>query len=229
MNRLSQICFLIPILTLSALTGLADDQSKAEKQVNKISAMAADLTGRRIVNQSMSEQLKIKRSDLVAERRANNLNYGSLFTLHQLMLSGTSLDEITARLKNGKSVSEIANEFHADWKQIADQAKKLNSRIDDNLYSYFQNKRPAQQSDPADVYTPANDGVQSDMAVSAQDLAEAQDRYVFWRNRATSKQDGTLELNKEQAARQTVDPVRKGGPTPDQAGNIGPGASATPR
>jgi len=221
--------FLLGLVTLSTLTAIADDQSKAEKQVNKISAMAADLTGRRIVNQSLSEQFKVKKTDLVAERAANNLNYGSLFIVHQLMLSGTSLDDITARLKSGKSISVIANEFHADWKQIADQGKKVNSRIEDNLYNFFQGKKPAQPADATDVYNPANDGVEADMAVSPQDLAEAQDRYVFWRNRASSKQDGTLEHNKEQAARQTVDPIRKGGPTPDQAGNIGPGPSTTPR
>jgi hypothetical protein len=214
------------LVTFSSLVALADDQRKAEKQVNKISAMAADLTGRRIVNQSMAEQFKLKRTDLVLERRANNLNYGSLFIVHQLAASGTPIAEIDTRLKAGKSVADIANELHADWKLIGDQAKKMNSRIEDNLYSFFlTNKKVEPMADP-DAYNAATDGVAADLAVSQPDLADAQDRYVFWRDRATAKQDATLEHNKEQAARQTVDPVRKGGPQADQVGNTGP---ATPR
>jgi len=202
---------------------VGDDQKKAEKQLNKISAMAADLTGRRAVNLSMADQLKVKRDDLVAERRANDLNYGSLFVVHELMASGTKLEDIAAQLKSGKKIYDVGNEFHADWKQIADDAKKLNNKIEDNLYNFF---LTAKKDDPAQaaIYNAATDSVVADGAVSAQDLAEAQDRYLFWRNRATVKQDAMLEHNKEQAARQTIDPVRKGGPQADQVGNTGPAA-----
>src|SRR4051812_42542646 len=106
-------CVLVLLIVFSCVFALADDQRKAEKQLNKISAMAADLTGRRIVNQSMAEQFKVKRSDLVQERRTNNLSYGSLFIVHQLAASGTAITEIDARLKAGKSIADIANEFHA--------------------------------------------------------------------------------------------------------------------
>lgn len=218
---------LVILLGFVSLVASADDQSKAEKQVNKVSAMAADLTGRRIVNQSLSEQFKVKKADLVAERLANNLNYGSLFVVHQLVVNGTSMAEITARLKSGKNVYEIGNEVHADWKQIADQAKKLNSRIEDNLYNHFLGKKPAQGADSNDIYEAQMDGVTADNSVSQQDMAEAQARYLFWRDRAGVKQDGTLGHSKEQAARQTVDPVRKGGPQADQVGNTGP--AVTPR
>src|SRR4051794_7176918 len=195
------------VLSLS-LMAIGDDQKKAEKQLNKISAMAADLTGRRAVNLSMADQLKVKRDDLVAERRANDLNYGSLFVVHELMASGTKLEDIAAQLKSGKKIYDVGNEFHADWKQIADDAKKLNNKIEDNLYNFF---LTAKKDDPAQaaIYNAATDSVVADGAVSAQDLAEAQDRYLFWRNRATVKQDAMLEHNKEQAARQTIDPVRK--------------------
>jgi hypothetical protein len=219
---------LLVAIIISSLFVSADDQKKAEKQVNKISAMAADLTGRRVVNQSMAEQLKLKRSDLVLERRENNLNYGALFVVHQLTTNGAKLSDITGQLRSGKKLFEVANQLHADWKQIADDAKKLNNRIEDNLYKYFMNRKGEQASDPADVYNALIDGVTADATVSEQDLADAQERYIFWRDRATAKQDGTLELNKEQAARQTFDPVRKGGPNSDQVGNTGPAANVTP-
>jgi hypothetical protein len=212
---------MLTVLSLS-LIAFADDQKKAEKQINKVSAMAADLTGRRAVNQGVADQFHVKSSELVTERRENNLNYGSLFVVHELMAGGTKLSDIAAQLKSGKKLYDVANEFHADWKKIADDAKKLNNKIEDNLYDYFLGKR----TDVTASYNPAMDGVAADQEVTKQDLADAQDRYLFWKDRATAKQDGTLEHNKEQAARQTIDPVRKGGPQSDQVGNTGP---AVPR
>jgi hypothetical protein len=217
--RVSLVVFVASI----SLSVWADEQQKAQKQVNKISAMAADLTGRRVVNQSIAEQFSVKRADLVFERRQNNWNYGTLFIVHQLIANGAKLDDIAERMKAGKSLNDVANEFHADWKQIGAEAKKLNTKIEDNLYNFFMNKRP---DDKANGYDLATDGVVADMAVSQADLDEAQDRYSFWRNRAGVKSDGTLEHNKEQAARQTIDPVRKGGPQAEQVGNTGP--SGTP-
>jgi len=214
------------ILSMAIMT-FADDQKKAEKQINKISAMAADLTGRRAVNLSMAEQFKVKRDDLVIERRENNLNYGSLFVVQELVANGTKLSDITTELKGGKKIFDVGNQFHADWKQIADNAKKLNSKIEDNLYNFFLTNKKSDPANPANSYNAAEDSVVADGLVSAADLADAQDRYVFWRDRATAKQDRMLEHNKEQAARQTIDPVRKGGPTVDDAGNMGP--ASTPR
>jgi hypothetical protein len=224
MKYASRLTLLAIVLSLS-FTVRADDQQKAQKQVNKITAMAADLTGRRAVNQSMADQFGVKRADLVRERREHNWNYGSLFVIHQLMGSGAKLDDIAERLKAGKNLYDIANEFHADWKQIGVDAKKLNSKIEDNLYTFFLSKKSV---DKPDVYDPLPDAVTADMAVSQQDLDEAQQRYSFWKNRASVKQEGSLAHNKEQAARQSIDPVRKGGPQADQVGNMGPSVSTTP-
>jgi hypothetical protein len=210
---------LLALVATFSLSACADEQQKAQKQVNKITAMAADLTGRRAVNQSMADQLGVKRTDLVLERRDHNWNYGSLFVIHQLMGSGAKLDDIAERLKAGKSLNDVANEFHADWKKIGSEAKKLNSRIEDNLYNFFLSNKPADKSEGYDALA---DGVTADTAVAQEDLNDAQDRYSFWKNRASAKQDGTLAHNKEQAARQTIDPVRKGGPQADQVGNVGP-------
>ena len=47
---------LAPILVLLAvLPALASDQDKAKKELDKITAMTADATGRRIVNSSMAQ------------------------------------------------------------------------------------------------------------------------------------------------------------------------------
>lgn len=223
--RYIQSAFLLMVVMLPLLA-FADEQSKAEKQLNRISAMAADLTGRRMVNLSMAAQFGVKRSDLARERRENNLNYGSLFVVHQLAASGTQLSDITAQLRAGKSLKDVANAFHADWKLIGNEAKKLNGKIEDNLYNYFLNSRSeGATKNPNDPYDPVYDGVDADLNVAKADLEEAQDRYVFWRDRAAKKSDSALDHGNEKAARQTVDPVRKGGPQADQAGNTGP----TPR
>jgi hypothetical protein len=202
----------------------ANDRQKAEKQVNRISAMAADLTGRRAVNLAMSQQLSVARKDLVSQRREGDVSYGTLFLFRQVAPTDETFKQMVDQLKAGKLPFEIAEASHADWKAIGNAAKKLNSKIEDNLYKYFVNNNseiPDKSQNAADQYDPSFDSVMADTQVSQQDLAEAQDAYLFWRERATGKKDATLEHNKEQAARQTVDPVRKGGPQADQVGNTG--------
>lgn len=218
---------LVLVLGLVAVQSLAaSDRQKAEKQINKVSAMAADLTGRRAVNLSVSQELNVPRKDLVAQRRTSNVSYGTLFLFRQVASTDEAFNQLLAELKGGKQPFDVAEAAHADWKSIANQAKKLNSKIEDNLYKYFVNNDSEatggdKPQNAAEAYDPAFDSVMADSEVSKQDLAEAQDTYLFWRGRATGKKDATLEHNKEQAARQTVDPVRKGGPQADQVGNTG--------
>lgn len=217
----------IPVLVIGIVAAqafAASDRQKTEKQINRISAMAADLTGRRAVNLSMSQQLNVPRQDLVAQRRANNITYGTLFLLRQVTSSDEAFNQAVAQIKTGKQPFDVAEASHVDWKAVGNAAKKLNSKIEDNLYKYFvNNDSEVSAGDKTSVgaYDPAFDSVMADSEVSKQDLAEAQDTYLFWRGRATGKKDATLEHNKEQAARQTVDPVRKGGPQADQVGNTG--------
>jgi hypothetical protein len=213
------------LIAILPVLASADDQKKAEKQLDRISAMAADLTGRRVVNMSMAEHFKTQRSLLVRERRANNLNYGSLFVIQELVASGNKFSDIAEKLKSGRSLVDVANELHANWKEIGENAKDLNKEIEDNLYNFFLNNRSERYAEPGYTYDPIHDGVMADLKVSEEGLEDAQYRYVFWRDRATSRKDNLLNHTKEMAARQTVDPIRKGGPQPDQVGTIGP----TPR
>ena len=129
------------ILALTvALSAVADDQQKAEKQVNKVTAMASDATGRRVVSMTVSDLLNMKRSDVVQERRETGLNYGHMFIAHQLTVNGAKMSDIAEQLKAGKNIYQIGNDQHANWKQIAADAKKLNTKIEDNLYKHFVNE-----------------------------------------------------------------------------------------
>src|SRR5215475_7287554 len=144
--EMRQALLILAITLTSSLAVFADDQQKADKEIRKINAMAWDSTARAVVNKSLSETLKMDRSQLIQERRELGLNYGCLFVAHELALNGSSMKDIAASLKGGKSIVQISNEYNANWKQIAADGKKLNSKIEDNLYKYF----VASQSDKAE-------------------------------------------------------------------------------
>jgi hypothetical protein len=179
---------------------LADDEQKAEKQLHKVTAMATDATGRRVVSATVADDLGVKRPDLVTERRTMNVNYGDLYIAHALTKSGVKMEDIASELKAGKKMSEIANEHHADWKAIANDAKKLNAKMEDALYKNFMNGKPLHERDAADSYDPNIDGVIADNDVSKDELAEAEKTYQVWKDRATQASGGKLDTSSEQAA-----------------------------
>src|SRR5258708_5946839 len=130
MNHFAWVLSLLLLLTTSEVAS-GDDRRRAEKQVRKITAMATDKTGRRMVSMSIADSFKIPRPDLVEERRRIGLDYGSFFVAHQLVATGVKMIEIMSGLKTGKTIWEIADEHHADWRRIAADAKKQNSKIED--------------------------------------------------------------------------------------------------
>jgi len=67
---------------------LGSDQQKAEKRVRQISAMAVDSRTRAIVNQTMADEFHAKRIELMRQRHAMNMSYGSLFIAHELTATG---------------------------------------------------------------------------------------------------------------------------------------------
>jgi len=200
----------ITLLTLTfAIRAFGDDQRKAEKQLHKITAMTADATGRRIVSITVADTLGVKRPDLVMERRAMNLNYGDLFVAHLLLKNGAKMEDIAAQLKAQKNIGDIANEQHADWKQIAEDAKKLNSKMEDNLYKHFVSTKAVFDRDQADKYDTNFDGVPADSDVSKDEIAEAGRIYQAWHERAEKSQRG-IDTGTEKAARgMRGDPVGK--------------------
>ena len=216
MKRLSYLSITLLALTV-AIPAFGDDQQKADKQLHKITALATDATGRRVVSVTVADTLAAKRPDLVLERRTMNMNYGDLFIAHVLVKSGTKMDDIAAQLKAGKKMSQIASEQHADWKQIAADAKKLNAKVEDNLYNHFLNGKPLTERDAAEGYDPMIDGVAADNDVSKDEIAEAERTYLLWRDRADQKKGSNLDTSSEKAAKDS-----RGDPIRSKAGKLAP-------
>ena len=171
---------------LSAVPAFSDDQQKAEKQIRKISAMATDVNARSIVSRSMSDMLKVERNQLQRERRAMNLNYGCLFIAHELTARGMKMLDMAMRLQAHETIFQIANEQHSDWKKIADDAKKLNGRIEDNIYKHFLHADADRDRDLTEKYDSTADWVKTDAEATPAEIVEAQEIYVQWRDRAAA-------------------------------------------
>jgi len=205
-----------------AHTALADDQQKLKKEITKITAMATDATGRAIVNQSMAEMFSVKRLDLVGERRDTGLNYGGLFVAHEFVKNGLAMTDIATRLKSGKDIFQIGGEANANWKEINEHAKRLNTKIDNNLYNHFLHAKKDQPASPDNDYSVAYDGVQADKDVSQSDVDQAQDRYQLWLSRASSGPDKRLGTADQKSA--SYDHARNGPLT----GNDAPSGGGIP-
>lgn len=188
------------ILTLVVIPALADDQQKAEKQLHKLTAMASDPTGRRVVSVTVADDLGAKRPDIVTERRDMQVSYGDIYLAHALVKSGVKMDAIATDVKAGKKMADIANANHADWKAIANDAKKTNAKMEDGLYKNFLNGKPLHDRDAADNYDVNIDGVNADNDISKDDLADAEKTYQLWKDRATQSSGGKLDTSSEQAA-----------------------------
>jgi len=215
-------CFVLLALSVPSLAG---DRQKAEKQIRKITAMATDKTGRGIVSMSVADFFKIPRPALVEQRRQLNLDYGSYFLFQELQRGGVPLDHLLGSLKSGKTVWQIAGRQPADWDQITDDAKKVNSQIDDSIYRHFLNKKNLEaddQRDSDDKYNPVRDAARTDFEVTPKEIVDAQARYVFWRNRASAIQfSGRLSTQSELSAgydRSTASRGREGTEAPPAGG-----------
>ena len=212
-----------------SLAAFAEDHQKAEKQARRIAAMTADKTARRLVSMSMADHFKVLRADLVEERRNTGMDYGSLFVAHELIANGASMADIASALKTGKNIWQLGDKQHANWKQIAGNAKKMNAEIDLYIYHHFLGEKHAKADearDLADKYDLTRDGAELDSSVSQQEIAEAQERYVFWRDQAGQVSDRRLGLSKEMAAR--VDHARGGGHERGSAGTQPPAIGGVP-
>jgi hypothetical protein len=223
MKRLAH-CLSLFLLLLIALPALCDEQQKAQKLLNKVTAMATDPNGRRAVSLAVSEALSVGRPTLAQLRQLMNISYGDLFLAYQLGKSGVNLDAIGAQMKSGKKVWQIAREHDTDWKQLAADARKLNVGIDENLLRHFSGQRAEAERNKADGYNPFLDSVKADNSVGPEEITDAQKRYEFLRDHAGYPTGGRLDEVTQmafQAAR--PDPIRNGGPSnPDTNTRPGP-------
>jgi len=215
-NLLFFFFLLVPLLAAS------DDQQKAHKLLNKVTAMSTDPAGKRAVNLAMSQYLSEGRAELVQRRRAMNANYGDIFVAYKLVKSGAKMDDIAAKIKTGKTVWQIADEEHLDWKQVTSEAKKLSGKVDANLLAHFSNKKSEIEREKADSYNPFLDTVKADSSVSQQEIEDAQERYVFLRDHASVVSDSELNTSAEKSARMVrTDPLRTDA-------RVGPSSGAGP-
>lgn len=196
--RRSVLCasVLCAIVLFSLAASLrADDKEKAEKQIRMITAMSRDDTARSIISRTFADAFKMQRPQMLVERRNLGLNYGSLFLAQELLQSGTRMDKIVEQLRARKSMLEISNAAHADWKRIAADAKKMNNRIDDSIYKHFLHSKPDEARDKLDHYNPRQDLVRADAESTPQEITAAQHDYVFWRDQAAPLSGGQADAS----------------------------------
>ena len=193
------------MLLVPGIMAFGNDQQKAEKRLRRISAMAVDDIARGIVNQTMADAVNAKRIELMRQRHAMNLSYGSLFLAHQLTAAGSQMLDIALELESGKNIVQIANERNANWKLIADAAKQLNEKIDDNIYRHYLNQKPAQQIAVTDKYASEKDVVRADLDVTQEEIMSAREDYAVWKNRGSSPRGGRLDPQTESVANDTAE------------------------
>jgi hypothetical protein len=207
------VCF------VSLQAAQADDQQKTLKQLSRVNAMASDTTGRRVVSITIADMTTVKRADLIRQRKAMNLNYGSLFLAQQLVSDGLAMADLGAQLKQGKSAYDVANAQHADWKLLLGEAKKLNGKIERGLFEHFADSRADDLRDKMDAYSLLADVVPADADVARADIDEAADVYVRERDlayqRAGRRAGG---LNTADSMNFRRDQVREGAPDATQLG-----------
>ena len=215
--RRSVLC--AAILLALAASALADDQEKAEKQIRMITAMSRDDIARSIISRTFADTFKVQRPQLVAERKSLGLNYGGLFLAHELMQSGSTLEQIVAQLRAQKNIVEVANAARPDWKRIASDAKKMNSRISNAIYKHFLHSKPDEERDRLERYNPATDLVRADADVTTDELLKARTEYVFRRNLAAPIASGQADRSSAmgrsyEQTREAIEDAHGNAPTP---------------
>ena len=142
------------------------------------------------------------------QRRNLRLNYGSLFIAHMVMARGASMADVVAGLRSGKTVWQLAAERQIELKQITSDAKKLNGKIEDNIYRHYLTTSTDKTRDELEKYSPAADWTSADTNVSDDEIAQARDIFVLWRNQAAPREDARLGIAEENAAYQDACPGR---------------------
>ncbi|HEV2699370.1 MAG TPA: hypothetical protein VGU90_15355 [Terriglobales bacterium] len=219
---------------LLAVPSFGDDQQKAQKEINRITAMATDFDGRRVVNLSISEMFKVPRPELVTLRGQTGLNYGDVFIAEELLQHGATSADMVTKLKSGSTIADIARERQLDWKQVGVEAKKLNAAIDNNLYDFFLGKKETLAQDTADKYDVHYDGVKADASVSKSEIDDAQGRYLHWKDRAAVAHRDRKGMSYGDERIADMDHVSGGGPQgggrgmAGEAGTQGPSTMSGP-
>ncbi len=131
---------------------------KLDEQVKKISLIASDSNGRRVINRCMARQLGVGRNQLVEERRTTQLVYGQIFAAHEIASqTNSSFADVAKEMTAGKSARDIGVEKNADLKKIAKDARKVNSKVDEELSRVAAGEISEVALDQAEGYNPEVD------------------------------------------------------------------------
>ncbi len=151
------------------------EAKKLDKEVKKISLLAAVPDGRRVVNRVMGRELGVSRQQLVKERKKTGFGYGQLFGAHEVgEQAGLKFEEVAAQMSQGHSLLEISEQHKVELKEVLARAKTLNKDIDNELRRPVANDEDDDTDDGSDDYDPSDDSQSADTAdFSPSDIAQA--------------------------------------------------------
>ena len=158
------------LIVLACVASLAaanpeKDGKKLDDQLKKISLVASDGDGRRVVNRVMARELGVPRKELVEERKSTQFVYGQIFAVHEIARqTNSSFAEIAKEMTGGKSPLAISLEKNVDLKKILKDAKKFNSRLERELTAVAAGDESEMADDLADGYDPGGDAQLADTA-----------------------------------------------------------------
>lgn len=192
------------------------DGKNLDEQLKKISLVASDNDGRRVVNRAMAKELGVDRKQLVEERRSTQLMYGQIFLVHEIAKQTNSSFAETAKvMTTGKIPQVISAEKNVDLKKIVKDARKFNSRLEVELGAVAAGNVPERSLDLEARYDPQEDSQPADTATfTTAELLQAQE-YV---RKPPSLKSTDVELDRQSAS-------IKGGPNAGMNGSTAIGGS----
>ncbi len=175
LQRLLSVLLLAPMLWAAKADKADKEAKKYDKELKRVSLMAADKDGRRVVSRVVAKQLGVSRKQLVDERRETGLDYGHLFGAHEVAKSsGLTFGQVVEQMKQQHTLPEISREHQLDLKAILSSAKKLNGEIDRQLDRVGSFDKDEMAKDRADSYDPTQDSVPADTSsFRPSDIAQA--------------------------------------------------------
>jgi hypothetical protein len=183
----------------------ASDREKAENQIRIMTAMSQDDTARAIMSRTFADAFKMERPQMIVQRKSLGLNYGGLFLAHELVLSGTGMEQIAEQRHSRRSILDIASASGVDWKRIASDAKKMNNSINDAIYKHFLHSQPDEIRDQVEHYNPAADWIREDADTTPEEIVKAGTEYIFRRNLAVPRGSGQADPGDPVAHTYTAD------------------------
>ncbi len=151
------------------------EAKKLDKELKKVSLVAAVPDGRRVVNRVMADEFGVSRQELVKERQKTGFAYGQLFGAHDISRqAGMKFDDIATEMRQGHSLRDISDQHHVDLKELLAHAKSMNKQIGHELNSAGASGEDDNADDSANDYDLSDDSQGADTAgFSPSEMAQA--------------------------------------------------------